>query len=363
VNDAEAHGLHRWQQGYDLREVTRELGRLNECVLSRLDACTTAQGELQLATMAAARRIWARQFGVAIGESTATYYQLQQLEAAGHVNDLEQALVAIRELEAQRSELWQQAAHDLRGNLGVVKSATTGLTRSGVPDARGNTFLRLLERNVASLHQLLDDVTSLARLQAGKELRTVAPLDAGVLLGELCDGLRGHAEQRGLYLVADGPASFATTGDAVKIRRIAQNLILNAVKYTRQGGVTVSWGDSSPEDGDRWRVCVADTGPGLTRVRATPFAGALETATELTRQLDAEGRAGVPATGLGGMQAPASSPGADPAYAALAQGGGEGIGLSIVKRLCELLDAGVELETAAHTGTRFTILLPRAYPA
>ena len=34
--DAAAHGLHRWQQGYDLREVTRELGRLNECMVVEL---------------------------------------------------------------------------------------------------------------------------------------------------------------------------------------------------------------------------------------------------------------------------------------------------------------------------------------
>jgi signal transduction histidine kinase len=40
---------------------------------------------------------------------------------------------------------------------------------------------------------------------------------------------------------------------------------------------------------------------------------------------------------------------------------GEGIGLSIVKRLCELLDASVEMESVAGQGTRFRILLPRHY--
>jgi signal transduction histidine kinase len=41
---------------------------------------------------------------------------------------------------------------------------------------------------------------------------------------------------------------------------------------------------------------------------------------------------------------------------------GEGIGLSIVKRLCELLDASLELETAPGAGTTFRVVLPRAYP-
>jgi signal transduction histidine kinase len=40
---------------------------------------------------------------------------------------------------------------------------------------------------------------------------------------------------------------------------------------------------------------------------------------------------------------------------------GEGIGLSIVKRLCELLDAGLELETSPGTGTTFRVVFPRAY--
>ena len=39
---AAAHGLQRWRQGYDLREVTRELGKLNECVVAELDAYTSA---------------------------------------------------------------------------------------------------------------------------------------------------------------------------------------------------------------------------------------------------------------------------------------------------------------------------------
>src|SRR5580692_13186683 len=54
---ATAHGLQRWRQGYDLREVTRELGKLNECVIAELDSYAQSQPVSQ-ATSAAARRIW-----------------------------------------------------------------------------------------------------------------------------------------------------------------------------------------------------------------------------------------------------------------------------------------------------------------
>jgi signal transduction histidine kinase len=42
---------------------------------------------------------------------------------------------------------------------------------------------------------------------------------------------------------------------------------------------------------------------------------------------------------------------------------GEGIGLSIVKRLCELLDASLELASSRETGTTFRVVLPRSYPS
>ena len=157
--------------------------------------------------------------------------------------------------------MWQQAAHDLRGNLGVVANVTVGLTRHGKQDSSREDFVRILMRNVTSLHHLLDDVTSLARLQAGRESRQIEALDVMTILEPLCEGIRPLATQRGLYLNCEGPAGLAVDGDAVKIRRIAQNLVLNAVKYTRAGGITVTWGDSGPEDPKRWALYIKDTAP------------------------------------------------------------------------------------------------------
>ena len=54
---AAAHGLQRWQQGYDLREVTRELGKLNECVVAELEDYTKANPAVSSAAIAASRRI------------------------------------------------------------------------------------------------------------------------------------------------------------------------------------------------------------------------------------------------------------------------------------------------------------------
>jgi len=354
--DAAAHGLHRWQQGYDLREVTCELGRLNECMVAELDNYEKS-ASVGIDVMASARQIWAAACTEGISASAAQYYRLQQLEAAGHVFDLENALQEVRELERRRAELWQQAAHDLRGNLGVVANATAGLASKRAPAAAQEAFLRLLQRNVVSLHNLLDDVTSLARLQAGRETRHVSRVDVGTVLQELAEGIQPLARQKGLYLEVDGPAVMLVEADPVKIRRLAQNLLLNAIKFTLVGGVRLAWGDSDPGDAKRWALTISDSGPGFQSGPRETMVGALEEATNLMSDSTTGPREAAPEREDDETPAPQPRQPTPPAQAP-----GEGIGLSIVKRLCELLDATMELSSAEGGGTTFRILLPRQYP-
>jgi signal transduction histidine kinase len=354
VEPAAAHGLMRWQQGYDLREVIRELGQLNRCVIIELDRFAGSQNSLSLRSMPRAREIWMTLSSAVIEESVIQYFELQRQEAIGHVEDLERALTQIRELEQERGDLWREAAHDLRGNLGVVAHVAVGLTRHGQRDDSREDFVRILTRNVTSLHHLLNDVTSLARLQAGRENRQIEAINVPAILTPLCEDIRPLAEQRGLYLKGTGPEELAVDGDAVKIRRIAQNLILNAVKYTRNGGVSVIWGDSEARDFKRWCLTIADTGPGFHTASGQPMAAALDPAHEPSSR----------ATTTAAQTAnPQDQPSLGTSHGTRSFRGeaGEGIGLSIVKRLCEMLDATIEMESVKDQGTTFRVLFPRRY--
>ncbi len=351
--DAAAHGLQRWQQGYDLREVTRELGKLNEIVVAELESYRSVNAQ----ATREANRLWAALCSTGIEESVAQFFLLQQQEAAGQLKDLETALEDIQQLEKQRADLWRQAAHDLRGNLGVVANATVGLSQSDLREPTRDTFIRILMRNVTSLHHLLNDVTELARLQAGSEQRRVGLVDVSSLLQQLCEGIRAVAQERRLFLRCSGPDGFAVEGDEVKIRRIAQNLILNAVKFTHHGGITVTWGDSEANDPKRWRLCITDTGPGFHTGSDQPLSQALEEAQQQTievRHVDANTHEARDAATESGPSVPGPTmPARDST--------GEGLGLSIVKRLCDLLDATIEMTSESGVGTSFRILLPRHY--
>ena len=134
------------------------------------------------------------------------------------------------------------------------------------------------------------------------------------------------------------------TSDLVKLRRLVQNLVLNALKYTKVGGVTVSWGEQGPANDERWLLSVADTGPGLHAGPGTPLAAALQDATQLTSEAEGERPDEIRE---------------DPRP--VVEGPGEGIGLSIVKRLADLLNASVQLESSEATGTVFKVLFPKNY--
>src|SRR5258708_24300277 len=76
--------------------------------------------------MRVARKAWAATYTRDVQDSSTQYFRLQQQEAEGHVRDLEAALHDVSMLDLQRSQLWEQVAHDLRSNVGVVANVTHG---------------------------------------------------------------------------------------------------------------------------------------------------------------------------------------------------------------------------------------------
>ena len=358
TEDGIAHGKHRWQQGYQLREVAREWAHLQLCLVDELNRYAATHPALEPIVMPMAYHALAWICGEGVSSSTDQYFEMQQVEAAGFVKDLQAALDQVNEMERQRAQLWREAAHDLRGKVGVVANVTTGLALENVPQPVRNNFLRLLQKNVESLHSMLDDVMGLARLQAGQEQRKVNQMDASALMRELCESLKPLAEARGLFLKLDGPPAYLVEGDAVKLQRIVQNLLINAFKYTEHGGVTVSWGDSRQNDAERWMLGIQDTGPGIHAGPGAPIAEALEDATQEARIVEK--------TGESKEQRDASKAerpvGAAADSRKVHQERGEGIGLAIVKRLSELLDATLEMTSVPEQGTTIRIVLPRRYP-
>lgn len=350
------HGLHRWQQGYRQQEVMYEWRHLHLCLLDALEKYEAEHPGLEPQVMPVARRALAELCSEGVCESASQFVLLQQTEAAGRLHDLEQAFAELKLLEQRRAETLREAAHDLRGNLGIVSNAAAVLQFESAKNPARNKVVDVLQRGVSSLHALLDDLMSLARLEAGHEHRAIEPFDAAAVLIDLCQNLQSFAHERKLFLHTGGPVGMQVEGDSVKVQRIAQNLLLNALKYTERGGVKVMW--SLVEGGTvaRWQLCVQDTGPGLSDGSVTPIAQALK---EVTDEIHVV----VNKADTGSVAEPAPTLKAQSAHRPDYRMPGEGIGLSIVKRLCDLLDANIELETEPGKGSTFRITFPLRYEA
>jgi signal transduction histidine kinase len=356
TTNAEGHGLQRWQQGYNEREVMREWVWLNECLADELEVYTAGRPRLSSEAVSSAWRLISHFLVTAMSESVGQYARLQRADASARLRALEDAHRELAALEQQRAEAWHEATHDLRGNLSIVHNVASVLQRKGSQAPPKEVALRMLERSVASLHALLNDLTTQARLDAGREQREVRPFDAGQALEELCASSQSLAAERGLFLRAEGPAPLLVEGDRVKMVRIAQNLLLNALKYTDHGGIKVTWEDSSA-GAERWMLSVQDTGPGLGTSTNAPLSIALDAATRDSQMI--ENRA---TESQRGEDDSAKAPTLASRSPQWVESPGEGIGLAIVKRLCELLDASLELQTEPGKGTTFRVTFPSKYP-
>jgi len=349
------HGLHRWQQGYRLKELINECGHLQVCLFNELVHLASDHPEFGPEILVEAHRQIMTLINDTIGESAGQYERMQQAEAASHVGDLTGALASVNEIERHRSTLFHQAVHDLQNDVIGVNLAATLLGRPAMAEPARAESATYLKQAVVGLNTMLGELMELARLQAGQETRKLGDYDAGVLLNELCASHQPYALERHLFLGAQGPARLAVEGDAEKTRRLAKNLLGNALKYTPSGGVDVTWG----EEAESWWLMVKDTGPGMLSGPAKSLVAGLQEATASAKEADEK-----TAVGKGEasqvLQAPWDSAAVADAAPTRHQAG-EGIGLSIVKRLCELLDASMEIASSAETGTTFRIVFPLRY--
>ena len=341
------HSRHRWQQGYDLRSLVGEWGHLNSCVVDKFYQFAAQHPPLDDGVLRAAQQIWAQMLGECLSDNVVEYHELLQAEASTRARELEQVLAQLRAMEEQRGQALRTAAHDLRGGLSVVMGSASIMDEAKLTDEQRIEVRQMLESGFVSLNDMLTDLMSMARLEAGLETREIQEFDAGELLTTLAAGSQSLARERDLYLRARGPASMLAQGDAVKVRRIAQNLLLNGLKYTTHGGVTMNWGQCERSAG-HWELVIEDSGPGLKSGPAAPLAQKLETATEAANQADGQTLLKPDNSTANDGEHPASAP-------------GEGVGLAIVKRLCELLGASIELQTTRGIGSKFRILFPRSY--
>jgi signal transduction histidine kinase len=335
------HGLHRWQRGYSLPELLTELEHLYWVVLDEIQAFQQQHSQLSGDSLS---QIYRQVFKLETesNRGSVLYYdQLRQTNAAEQANSLQEALDKLQQLSRQQGEHLRQNSHDLRSSFGVLMSAAHLLK---MPNTKKDQkqFVDMLNRNLASVHDMLLQLTDYARIEAGQEKVDIKDFNAAVLVRECVDLAQPLVEQRKIILQGDGPDSLPVRSDAVKVQRILQNLLYNALKYTQSGWVYVSW---AQENETRWILSVQDSGSGYTPNSPTGL---------LVEQLKPLSQPSSTHQSGGPDEYPLQEPPTTEALktpSASHYKESEGLGLFIVKKLCELLRASMDIESAPGKGT------------
>jgi signal transduction histidine kinase len=341
---AAEHGLHRWQKGYALGELAAEMQQLNSILLREFRQFWDFSPDIPPAVSVDAYEHLARFSNEISTASVEQYTALQRQSAASRMEALEKTLAQFNELSQQRSNLLRHSSHDLRSTFSIINSAATLLEMAGDSEAERKQFLDMLLRNLANSRTLVTELIDLARLEAGQEPLHIESVNAGQLLADLVATYQPLAQERGIQLLADGPPELGVNCDPNHLQRIIQNLVLNALKHTATGWVSVSW---SREDEYRWLVSVQDSGPGLPGAKEP---GSLSQV--LSPSPESTAAFGLPNPGADAKEA-INTKASGTAFSLK----GEGIGLAIVKGLCELLRANLEIESKPGVGTLFRIRL------
>ncbi len=180
--------------------------------------------------------------------------------------ELGEALAEAERANASKSRFVAAASHDLLQPLSAAKLFMSSLSDQLVdPDAR--TILGKAENALLGVESIIEALLDISKLDAGKAVFDIQTVPLSAILSPLRDELTPMATAKGLDLTIMD-SSLLVASDPGYLRRIMQNLITNAIKYTRTGRVIAG----VRRNGGSARLEVWDTGPGIAEgARKTVF--------------------------------------------------------------------------------------------
>ena len=228
--------------------------------------------------------------------------------------EIEQQLV---EANKAKSRFLAAASHDLRQPIQTLNL----LNRAAKNTANDSTHLNIIDKqqkSLDSMSKLLNALLDISKLEAGIVKPDIADCDVQNIFETLNAAFEEQARDKGLQLIVDTCNGVARS-DARLLTQILENLISNAIRYTREGFIRLR----CLHDHGGLRIEVADTGRGIP-------ASELDCIFDEFHQVDS------------GNSRPE----------------GLGLGLSIVKRTASLLGCNVEVESAVGKGSSFFVDVP-----
>ena len=231
-----------------------------------------------------------------------------------------------REANEAKSAFLAAMSHEIRTPMIGVTGMVEILAHTRL-DAEQRRSLNVIQSSAQSLLQIIGDILDFSKIEAGRlELSLVATDLAKVARG-VAANFSGSASSKGLVLACsvDPRLGEAYWTDPLRLRQVLGNFVSNAIKFTERGRIDIAI-ELQRRDGDRDLVCfrVSDTGIGVSKeAQARLFQPFMQAEGDTTRRF-----------------------------------GGTGLGLAICRRLAELMNGTVTMESEPGRGTTLRLLVP-----
>lgn len=206
-----------------------------------------------------------------------------------HAIDRIENFISLDELNQVKNQFIGMAAHDIRGPLGSIRTASDFLLKKNLPPERVEKLVKMINSSSQDLLNLVETLLDVTVIESGSIKLCLSEMDLARVLMDRIDLYHQEAKNKNIDINTDITDEVLIFGDEVKIKQVVDNLLTNAIKYSKIGGeikVCLSHSES------RIKLSVQDNGPGIPETEQEQLFQAF-------RVLSTETTGGEKSTGLG----------------------------------------------------------------